>query len=163
MSLELSIKVKAEEVKKDDLRKDLKKYTMAYAKEYVRVGADELTKQAQTAMSMFYSDYDPMYYDRTYDLFSNSYSRYIHNNGNIYYGGVRISSDGMSPYHHGNGESVSASMIADMGWHGFHGPDIKTSSPLDYLSQILSSIESEAEARAEKVAESLSYSVIQFI
>ena len=72
MSLELSIKVKAEEVKKDDLRKDLKKYTMAYAKEYVRVGADELTKQAQTAMSMFYSDYDPMYYDRTYDLFSNS-------------------------------------------------------------------------------------------
>lgn len=63
---------------------------MAFAKEYVRIGADELTKQAQTAMNIFYSDYTPQHYDRTYDLYSNSYSRYIHNNGSIYYGELRL-------------------------------------------------------------------------
>lgn len=159
----LHVTAKAEDVKRSDLYSDLKKYTMAFAKEYVRIGADELTKEAKNAMSMFYGDYDPQYYDRTYDLYSNSYSRYIHNNGNIYYGGVKISADGMSPYHHGNGEPVSASMIADMGWHGWHGPDIQTSPPLNYLTQILQSIEKKAEEKATNLAEGLSYSVIEFI
>ena len=76
----LHVTAKAEDVKRSDLYSDLKKYTMAFAKEYVRIGADELTKEAKNAMSMFYGDYDPQYYDRTYDLYSNSYSRYIHNN-----------------------------------------------------------------------------------
>lgn len=163
MSGILQIKIRPEEVKKSELHSDLKKYTMAFAKEYVRIGADELTKQAQTAMNIFYSDYTPQYYDRTYDLYSNSYSRYIHNNGSIYYGGVKISANGMSPYYHGNGEPVSASMIADMGWHGFHGPDIETAPPLDYLTQILDSIKDDAEQKATKVAENLSYSVIEFV
>lgn len=159
----LHVKAEAKDVKTSELYKDLKKYTMAFAKEYVQVGADELTREAQNAMNMFYGDYSPIYYNRTDDLRSNSYSKYIHNNGRYYYGGVKISADGMSPYYHGQGESVPASMIANMGWHGWHGPMIQTAPPLDYLTELLQSIEEKATEKATKLAEGLSYSVIEFI
>ena len=80
----LHVKAEAKDVKTSELYKDLKKYTMAFSREYVQVGADELTREAQNAMNMFYGDYSPIYYNRTDDLRSNSYSKYIHNNGRYY-------------------------------------------------------------------------------
>ena len=98
---------------------------------------------------MFYNDYRPKYYDRTFDLLRNSYIPYLHNNGTTYYGGVRITSDLMSPYISGSymgHASTDPYIIAQLGWHGWHGDPtgyngrfdpIRTTSPLDVLTNFV--------------------------
>lgn len=109
-----------------DLRRDVEKYLKTYAKESSKYASKKLTEKAQYCMKYFYDDYSPKYYNRTYDLRDNSYSPYIHNNGNVYYGGVKISSDNMSPYYSSfskvnTSDYTDPIIIARLGWNGYHG------------------------------------------
>lgn len=103
------------------LRNDIRKYMKTYAETYCKEAAKEITKMAGEAINQFYNDYTPDYYNRTDDLKYNSYSPYYHNNGRVVYGGVRINSDRMRDYIHGN-QITSAFDVASWTWlHGYHG------------------------------------------
>ena len=75
------------------LEEDILKYMKTFSKAYAKEGSKQITKKAQSCIEMFYRDYTPKYYDRTYDLKNNSYVPYYHDNGKAYYGGVRITAD----------------------------------------------------------------------
>lgn len=108
------------------LEKDLQKWVKTYAEAYCRQAALELTETAKYAIQKFYDDYNPRYYDRTYDLRDNSYSLYYHNNGRKIYGGVRISAINMQDYKNG----TSADDV--VGWTWFEGKHGFLDHDMDY-------------------------------
>lgn len=137
-----------------DIQADVKKYLETYARESSKYAAKKLTEKAQYCIEQFYKDYSPDYYDRTYDLRDNSYSPYVHNNGRVYFGGVRISSDDMSPYYSGfskvnTSDYTDPIVIAQLGWHGYHGHPVAygnfkpiiTPAPLGMLKEYFQSDE----------------------
>lgn len=106
-------------VNKKDLEKDIKKWVDSYAKTYCHKAAKEITRFAKNAIDLFYSQYEPKFYNRMDDLKNNSYTPYYHNNGRIVYGGVLISANKMQPY---NGAGITKEEIAMGTWrHGLHG------------------------------------------
>lgn len=114
-------------INKKALEKDVEKYLKTFAEAYADTAANEITKFAQQAIQRFYDYYTPKYYDRTDDLKKNSFSKYKHNNGNQYYGGVRISTYNMSPYVVGglnNRRFIDPFYIARPAWEkGIHGSE----------------------------------------
>ena len=106
------------------LEKDLKKWVKTYAQAYCKQAAIELTETAKYAIQKFYNDYDPDYYDRTYNLLNNSYSLYYHNNGKKIYGGVRISSVNMNDYKNGTTANDVVGWTWFEGKHGFYDYDV---------------------------------------
>ena len=131
------------------LEDDIIKYMRTFSKAYAKEGSKQITKKAQSCIEMFYRDYTPKYYDRTYDLKNNSYVPYYHDNGKAYYGGVRITADFMSPYYSGgimNHTYTEPITIAQLAWHGWHGDPtgyngrfepIRTTPPLDVLTDFV--------------------------
>ena len=127
------------------LEEDILKYMKTFSEAYAKEGSKQITKKAKSCIEMFYSDYTPKYYVRTYDLKNNSYVPYLHNNGKAYYGGVRITADFMSPYYSGGIMSHAYTepiTVAQLAWHGWHGDPtgyngrfepIRTTSPLEVL------------------------------
>ena len=158
------------------LEGDIRKYLKTYAKSYAKQAEKQFTKNAQTCIEMFYNDYSPIYYDRTFDLLNNSYKPYFKNNGTTYYGGVRITADFMSPYYSGGIMSHTYTdpiVIAQLGWHGWHGDPtgyngrfnpIHTTPPLDMLMDFASnsSFINIIENYAEKNALKQTYKYLQF-
>lgn len=140
MGVEINIK---------DLENDILKYMRTFSKAYAKEGEKQITKKAKYCIEKFYSDYSPIYYDRTYDLKDNSYVSYYHDNGKTFYGGVRITSDFMNPYYSGgimNHKYTDPIVIAQLGWHGWHGDPsgyngrfepIHTTPPLDILRDFI--------------------------
>lgn len=136
-------------IDKKGLEEDIIKYMKTFSKVYTQEGAKQITNKAQKSINMFYNDYTPKFYDRTYDLKNNSYVPYYHDNGKIFYGGVRITSDFMSPYYSGGIMSKSYTdpfTVAQLGWHGWHGDPtgyngrfdpIRTTPPLDVLTDFV--------------------------
>lgn len=114
-------------INKKALEKDVEKYLKTFAEAYADTAANEITKFAQQAIQRFYDHYTPKYYDRTDDLKKNSFSKYKHNNGRQYYGGVRISTHNMSPYVVGglnNRRFIDPFYIARPAWEkGIHGSE----------------------------------------
>lgn len=157
---------------KDDIRKYLKTYAKAYTKEASR----QLTDKAKSCIEMFYQDYTPSVYDRTFDLRDNSYVPYLKNNGKAYYGGVRITSDFMSPYYSGgimNHTFTEPIVVAQLAWHGWHGDPtgyngkftpIYTTSPLNPLMAFFkdNKFRENVGNYAEKVATSQKYQYLEF-
>ena len=151
------------------LESELLKYMKVYSKTYA--------KKAETCIQMFYRDYTPKYYDRTFDLLRNSYVPYFHNNGNAYYGGVRITSDFMSPYYSGgimNYSYTDPFTVAQLGWHGWHGDPtgyngrfvpIRTTSPLEVLTNFFNneSFREILRNRAKKVAVNQNYKYLNML
>ena len=149
------------------LIKDLKKYMYTFADEYCHEAATEITKIAKYAIEQFYNDYSPDYYDRTYDLRENSYSRYYHNNGRAIYGGVRINSEKMQPYNRGSKWETNPFEVASFAWHGWHGNPIRniyTTPPLDIVKEGASKQEflNKLREKAENVAKNQEYSILKF-
>ena len=128
------------------LEDDIIKYMRTFSKAYAKEGSKQITKKAQSCIEMFYRDYTPKYYDRTYDLKNNSYVPYYHDNGKSFYGGVRITADYMRPYYSGGIMSHTYTdplTVAQLAWHGWHGDPtgyngrfdpIRTTPPLDVLT-----------------------------
>ncbi|WP_346961244.1 hypothetical protein [Clostridium sp.] len=148
------------EINENLLREDIRKYLRTFAESYCRDAEREITKMAKYAIENFYSDYSPIYYDRTFDLRDNSYESYYKDNGSIVYGGVRIYSDKMRDY-----KSSNAFEVANLGWHGWHGDKdgykghfspIYTRPPIAMVRQwmnnrnFLYTITKKAESKAKK-------------
>lgn len=158
------------------IKADVKKYLKTYAEAYAKEASKQLTDKAGLCIEMFYRDYTPIYYNRTYDLRNNSYVSYFRNTGKAYYGGVRITSEFMSPYYSGgimNHASTDPIIVAQLAWHGWHGDPtgyngrfqpIRTTSPLDVLQDFSKNTNfiKTVENHAEKVALSQSYKYLQF-
>lgn len=85
-------------VQPEQIRADIKKFVEIYCKAGARIASEEFTRRAEDAIMNFYLDYSPTWYDRTYNMLENSYSKWYKNNSNIIYGGVKISSDKMGAY-----------------------------------------------------------------
>lgn len=163
----------ATKINEKALKDDILKYMKTFSEAYVKEGSKQLTNEAKYCIEQFYEDYTPHFYNRTYDLRDNSYRPYIHNNGRIYYGGVRITSDFMSPYYSGN-TVTDAFTVAQLGWHGWHGDPtgyngrfepIKTTPPLDILTRFFKSEKflKSVNNYAEDVAVNQSYTYLNFL
>lgn len=99
-----------------------------FATTFCKNAADELTKTAEYAISEFYNDYEPSWYDRTYELKNNSYKRYYKNNGRRAWGGVYIGDKYMTPYYKNNNNEqiirdpfLVTSTAWESGLHGIYG------------------------------------------
>ena len=159
------------------LESELIKYMKVYSKTYAKEASVHLTRKAETCIQMFYRDYTPKYYNRTFDLRDNSCVPYFHNNGNAYYGGGRITSEFMSPYYSGgimNYSYTDPFTVAQLGWHGWHGDPtgyngrfspIKTTSPLDVLTDFFNneSFRDILKKRAKKVAMNQNYKYLNML
>jgi hypothetical protein len=158
------------------LEKDILRYMKIYSEAYTKEGSKQITKKADMCMAMFYRDYTPKYYDRTYDLRYNSFVPYYRNNGKSYYGGVRITSDFMRPYYSGgimNYTSTDPFTVAQLAWHGWHGDPtgynghfvpIRTTSPLEVLTDFVNneSFLSSMRNYADKKATKQKYNYLKF-
>lgn len=131
------------------LKTDIRKYLKTYAKNYAKEASNQITLKAKSCIEMYYNDYSPRYYIRTEDLLKNSYVSYYKSNGTTFYGGVRITSDYMSPYYSRgimNSNYTDPIIIAQLAWHGWHGDPtgyngkftpIYTTPPLDILREFV--------------------------
>lgn len=77
---------------------DIKKFVEIYCKTGAKIAGEEFEKRAKKAIQAFYNDYSPTWYDRTGNMMNNSFRKYYHNNSDIIYGGVKISSENMFSY-----------------------------------------------------------------
>ena len=112
----------------DDIEDDLDLYTKTYASAAAHRGAEEITNYAKIAVDNFYSSYSPEYYNRWDNFRAGSYSLYLKNNGDIYYGGVKLSSEGMFDYPNAGISTDDVFRIAMFG--GIHGsPSVAVSTP----------------------------------
>ena len=124
------------------IEEELRKYLTTFAKSFTKYASEELTKTASEAIQYFYDDYKkpPRKYIRTDDLLNNSYEKYQKNNGNYFYGGVRISSNcpthPMQPYYHGKGHTTDPTLVFNAayfeGKHGFQQNPPKITSPTPF-------------------------------
>jgi hypothetical protein len=166
----------AMEIDISGIEKDILKYMQTFSEAYAKEGSKQITKKTDLCMEMFYNDYTPAFYGRTYDLRYNSFVPYYHNNGKSYYGGVRITSDFMDVYYSGgimNYTSTDPFIVAQLSWHGWHGnptgyngqfTPIRTTSPLDVLTDFVNSQSflSSITNHAEKVATKRKYNYLKF-
>lgn len=108
------------------LMKECDQYQRTFATTYCSKAADELTKTAETAIEIFYSDYEPTWYERTSPSnLKKSYRRYYRNNGHMVYGGVYIGSEYMDTYYKENGNDLlerDPYLVVATAWeYGLHG------------------------------------------
>lgn len=162
------------EINEAALRADMEKYLTTYAQTYAKSASEEFTKAAKDVINaVYYGGYSPEYYHRTDDLRSNSYKKYLKNNGDTYYGGVVISSENMSDYTNIWGEKRSttpASSVVEWAWgagyHGYTGGNpangIYSFPPISSLEMEIGFIKNNIESKALETARSQSYSVLQF-
>ena len=143
----------------DKLEKDLRKYLKIFAETYCKEASKELTKTAKNAIQQFYKDYTPNIYDRTEDLKNNSYKPYYHYNGRTFYGGVRITSENMSPYQPSSQSPTDPFEVASFAWNGWHGHPIRciyTTPPIQIVKEkkedkkFLEELKSKATKEAQK-------------
>lgn len=115
-----------------DLKRDIVNMFNATMSAYCKKAADELTETAKYAISEFYKDYQPDWYDRTYNLKNNSYKRYYKNHSSHFTGrftgGVYIGTDYMKTYYKETQDGlverdpfIVASTAWEGGLHGIYG------------------------------------------
>lgn len=133
-----------------DIKRDIKTFTIFYARILQSLAAKEFTKWAALAIQRYYADYKDMPHDglsgnpynRSFNLMQNSWLSSKRTKNGIVYGGVEISSLMMNDYdfpypskkfianYGGNAQGV-----ANITWlYGWHGTMHTTSpTPLEWL------------------------------
>lgn len=106
----------------NDLAKDIEKYMTTYAREYCKQAADDLTDFAKNTILDFYDDYNPLYYDRTFEFRDHSVKRYYKDRPERGYcvGGVRIGNFGIPKDNY----NLDVHDVIDWSLQGYHGVDI---------------------------------------
>ncbi len=101
-----------------ELKNDLKTYATAVCVGLATRVRDVMYDEAKTAISIFYADYDPIYYHRHYDNFlQNSFKKYYSNPHNsIVRGGVEL-----TPYNLDDIYRADAGYIFKLVYTGHHG------------------------------------------
>ena len=158
------------------IEQELRNYLTTFAQSFIEYAAEELTKTASEAIQYFYDDYTkpPRKYVRTDNLRNNSYEKYKKNNGNYFYGGVRISADcpthPMKPYPHGKGHITDPTLVFNAAWgegkHGFQQapPKITTPTPYEIVKRKRDSEDFQKEVfnHAIQEAKKGQYKILQF-
>ena len=107
------------EINEQLIKKDLEKFIDTFGKTLASKVADKSVADAKAVLEEFYLDYQPRYYNRTFDLLNNSYHRYYKNHTTTFYGGVILSSKRMRDYKNTPKQDVFNWTILD-GYHGYN-------------------------------------------
>lgn len=134
-----------------ELSQELERYSKEIAKQLAIETREKLFKEADNAISDFYSHYDPLYYKRHQPIGYNirkSFRKYYHApHGNIYSGGIEMSSDWMDDVYR-----YDKDYIATLIYSGFHGnvlmfpftvsnvPPIMSPSPIERILEVRNDI-----------------------
>ena len=117
------------------IENDLRKFTDIYCQEFIRQGATMISEFAFKEMTCYYAEYDPRLYERTGDMLMFSHLPYQEKKGNIYMGGIDISSSNTS--HAKGSDNFSEDDLYNMVWiQGYHGYE-KVGYPDSYLRPIV--------------------------
>lgn len=110
---------KTEGMSWSEIETQLKKYANRTASAAAGKVRDDLYKEAQNVIAMFYSHYNPDYYKRHYWNFEdNSFRKYYSNkHSSIFYGGIELTPQLMKDVYQDNTQEVFDTVFA-----GFHGP-----------------------------------------
>lgn len=117
-----------------DLCISLQNYGNNIAKQLAIVFREELTREYKYSIEKFYDSYNPIYYDRTWQLRESGSPLYRKNNsGKSYRGGVLISTDKMKETHADPNTVVLSNSL-----EGFHGkPYLGIYTPPAIIDHIL--------------------------
>lgn len=152
------------------LEADLRKYANNVCRNAASEIADELTKEALSAMGAFYSDYTPKQYNRHYYNFMNrSFRRYYKNPHNrIYKGGVEYTPGAMDNIYRGYSPMEVYISVVEQGSHGPYGltivPPMKE-SPMEMVLNKRDEIEKNIQSyinRAKSKAQKEGYTTLEF-
>lgn len=130
------------------LLRDVDKYLRNYAYGYAKAAAEDMTSAAEKYVQMFYDDYKPKAYDRTFNFRDNSYEKVLNNEEDRCVGGVWLNSENMSNYERyiglGKGwKQISPEYIWEQSMEGWHGneknphwtPPRMQPSPIELINQ----------------------------
>jgi len=170
----------ADTINTTDIEADIKKFVEIYCTTGAHIASEEFEKRAKTVIEDFYKGYvsPHKWYKRTGNM-KKSHIKYYHNNSDIVYGGVRITTEKMKAYYsafkfgawhkvpgpyYPYGQDNPASIVRGVWEHGDRVTAPSSPEPLEKLKeitihnhQLLTSIRK----RAMQAACSASYSVIQ--
>lgn len=122
------------------IESDLRKFTDIYCQEFARQGSIMISEFAFKEMLGYYGEYDPRLYVRTNNMLLFSHLPYQEKRGNIYMGGVDISSNNTSSndFSHIRGsENFTEDDLYNMVWiQGYHGYE-KVGYPNSHLVPII--------------------------
>ena len=97
-SMEGFIMSKNVSIDRKNIQKDLHDFLQTFAETITKTAADKITADAKASIEEYYLDYQPKYYNRTFDLLHNSFYRHYENHGHTYWGGVVLSPGKMKNY-----------------------------------------------------------------
>lgn len=114
------------------ITKDLEKFAEVCATTIIEEGINIIVKFATKQMAGYYNEYDPYEYDRTYQMYRESFMPFRSFNGNIYEGGINI--DSFFTNHpkgtRRNGGEYTEEEIYDNVWiKGSHGFEVVGNKP----------------------------------
>lgn len=143
------------------LKADLQKYAKIWASTCAHEAANGITDMAKMAVAQFYGAYSPVVYRRTGNISGGSYSKYLKNNGRIYYGGVGFSSSGMGEYAHAgiSTDEIYSRVI----FSGLHGK-VASAAPYNIVSAIYNNpvFMNQCDEAGHAAARSAGYSILSF-
>ena len=133
---------------------------------------EKLVKGSANAIDIFYNDYEPKYYKRTYNLENNTIHPYYSNaHGNIFRGGVTLSYDNWNNHYNGPDEYVFNLTLGEglhgIPWQQSEGKEIPRTSPtpIDIIEELRDNIIFDIDYykdKAMRFAKQQSYSVLKF-
>ena len=84
----------------------------------------------------YYDEYNPDFYERTYNFKNNSYYPFMESGNDIYIGGIILSPANMDEY---EGTKWSKEKIWGVDLEGWHGKNFKGTSPLESIRSFANS------------------------
>lgn len=117
----------------NDLEKDVEVFKNKVLINCARIASEVLEDEYLTIMDMFYEDYFPIYYDRTFGLRNNTCERYYKHVGKTYRGGVSLSSRNMKQEDYRAEVEYIFNISVFKGWHGNDSIFVSSPSPFDSL------------------------------
>ena len=97
---------------------DIKTFYETFAQAATQEAANRIEKFAQQEMNGYYNEYEPDYYDRTWQMLSSSYKKYSGRFASVYEGGVIINPGFTNHSPRGITEEEIYENVWDKGIHG---------------------------------------------
>ena len=102
------------------IQNDLNKFAEVCATTIIEEGINIIMKFATKEMAGYYNEYDPYEYERTYQMYRESFMPFHNFNGNVYEGGIHI--DAFFTNHEPKGKNFTEEDLYDSVWiKGSHG------------------------------------------
>lgn len=151
----------------NSLKKDLKKYLSNIAKNMAKEVQIKFELEYQYVIQRFYSEYNPIVYDRMGGLY-NSYSKYYRNNWNrSFEGGISLSTTGIDVQYETQNRRIDAFESFLDGYHGHPSRGIWSSIQpyrhmIMYRNMLANNWQTELLPEAKTKARKNNYRVLTF-